>query len=452
MRHIFIILLFILLALGASAQYTPNAGAYQYKGLKQINSLQPPSTAGSPVTSINAPDSNYAALYYNKTDTTWYQFNPISKTWSPFRANGGVTIDSIFISSIDSIFITQTDSIFIITGADTIYIGESDHVRDTAKLNAGYGTVILSAEDNDSLGFYGPNYTDRTIMVDTSILDDFITQVINSDTTFINNPASDTARFIVDTIANSPPPGVTDGYKVLVGAVNGSIVVANPTGDFAGHDEEVAELVGSVWNFTVPDNNDQLIVDNADSYTTWQYQTGTWRQTARLVRWGGDRAIGENAYIGRNDSVHVPIRAGNYIGLIVEPDQDIITPKYEGLENEPLFYKPGPDGKLDTGRFTIPEYDSPAIQDSIMYLDAGVIKYGTASGGGSGGTTDVQSITATAGQDDFVFTSVPASEDDYFLTVNGVVWEQDEYTESGDTITLTVSLDDGDIVSIRRIK
>lgn len=73
-------------------------------------------------------------------------------------------------------------------------------------------------------------------------------------------------------------------------------------------------------------------------------------------------------------------------------------------------------------------------------------------GGGGGGTTDYQTITATAGQDDFVFTDVPASEDDYFLTVNGVVWEQEEYTESGDTITLTVSLDDGDIVSIRRIK
>jgi len=86
MKKILTILL-LLVACVVHAQYTPNSGAYQYKGLKQINSLQPPTTPGLPVTNINAPDSNYAALYYNKADTSWYQFNPVSKVWSKLVGN-----------------------------------------------------------------------------------------------------------------------------------------------------------------------------------------------------------------------------------------------------------------------------------------------------------------------------------------------------------------------------
>jgi hypothetical protein len=126
-------ILFLLTAYFVNAQYIPNSAAYQYKGLKQTNSLQPPTGAAFPVTLTHAPDSNYAAWYYNTLDTSFYQFNPIPKTWTKLHTNGGVQIgiDSIFITSIDSIFITNTDSIFIISGNDTIFIGSGNPAVDT---------------------------------------------------------------------------------------------------------------------------------------------------------------------------------------------------------------------------------------------------------------------------------------------------------------------------------
>jgi len=127
-------ILFLLTAYAVNAQYIINSSAYQYKGLKQVNSLQPPTGTTFPVTSVNAPDSNYAAWYYNKTDTAFYQWNPIPHTWTKLQSNGGITvsIDSIFITSIDSLFITNTDSIFIISGNDTIFIGNGNPAMDTA--------------------------------------------------------------------------------------------------------------------------------------------------------------------------------------------------------------------------------------------------------------------------------------------------------------------------------
>lgn len=387
MKNLLTILL-LFFGIVVKAQYVPNAGAYQYKGLKQTNSLQPPSIAGYPVTSINAPDSNYAALYYNKTDTTWYQFNPVSKTWSPFRTAGGVQIDSVFITSIDSIFITNTDSIFIISGNDTIYIGNSDQIRDTAKLTAGYGLIIVSPSTNDSVGFYGPNYDDRTVILDTSVLDDFISYVINNDTTIINNNDSVPA-IIVDTLSNSPPVGATSGYKVLIGT--------SPTGLFAGHANDIAELVGAVWTFTDPVCNQQVIVDNARTYATYQYScpANIWKQTSMLWRVGGNRGLGNNAFIGRPDQKNFNIRSGDLVGIIVTPTRDVLLPKYTGLESEPLFFKPGANGKIDTGRFKIPAYATPVNMDSVLYIDGGEFKYGTATGGGGGGGT-VTSVGLTS--------------------------------------------------------
>src|SRR6188768_3649848 len=179
MKYILTILILIT-CFTASAQYIPNSGAYQYKGIKTLNSLQPPTGTGSPVTGINAPDSGYTALYYNKADTSLYLFNPVAKTWGLFRASGGggVTIDSVFITSIDSIFITNTDSIFIISGNDTIFIGINDSPRDTAYLTAQYGIKILNDDST-----YKPNGQDVAIAIDTSVFHQYIIQIINNDTT-----------------------------------------------------------------------------------------------------------------------------------------------------------------------------------------------------------------------------------------------------------------------------
>src|SRR6478736_6158222 len=82
-------ILFLFACIAVKAQYIPNSGAYQYKGIKTTNSLQPPTGTGSPGTLLNAPDSGYSAFYYNKADTSLYLFNPVTKTWNIFTASGG---------------------------------------------------------------------------------------------------------------------------------------------------------------------------------------------------------------------------------------------------------------------------------------------------------------------------------------------------------------------------
>jgi hypothetical protein len=72
--------------------------------------------------------------------------------------------------------------------------------------------------------------------------------------------------------------------------------------------------------------------------------------------------------------------------------------------------------------------------------------------GGSSGTTDYQTQTATAGQISFPFTSVPASYNDYWLDINSAVIPQSYYTNSSGTITFTSALTAGDKVQYHRTK
>lgn len=69
------------------------------------------------------------------------------------------------------------------------------------------------------------------------------------------------------------------------------------------------------------------------------------------------------------------------------------------------------------------------------------------------GITSEQTITATASQTAFTFTSVPSTYSDYIIIVNGGVWlSTTGYTTSGNIVTLTSALDAGDVVIFRRIK
>lgn len=77
-------ILFILLVVcgAAKGQYTPNSGAYSYKGLMPLKSLQIPTGCGYPSTNINSPDSSRSAMYFDSCNAKLYRFNPKPKTWS----------------------------------------------------------------------------------------------------------------------------------------------------------------------------------------------------------------------------------------------------------------------------------------------------------------------------------------------------------------------------------
>lgn len=380
------VLLFLLFASGLqlSAQvyqedttkYMKNPAAYpsQLKGFWATNIFRLPDTTN------NRPQQGVPGAFGRNTAGTQ------SFIWdgSQWVVNaGGVTIDSVFISSIDSIFITNTDSIFIVSGNDTIFIGQADNIRDTAALAAQFPLLIYNSDSA-----YHPNGADvQVIAIDTNALGDFIVQVINNDTTIINNTDS-TIAVIVDSIANAPTGTELNGTKYRVGL--------NPTGLFAGHENDIATLVGAVWTFDDPISQQQLIVDNAVTYATYQWNGTEWKQTSILWRIGGNRGVGNNAWLGRADKKPIYFRAWNKIFMKGDTTRHVYFPVWTDAGTETnVFFKPGLNGKLDTAHFRAPVYATPAIQDSILYVDNGVFKYGTASGGSQNlqQVTDIGSIT-----------------------------------------------------------
>lgn len=684
-------ILFLIVACALRAQYTPNSGAYSYKGLMPLKSLQLPTGCGYPVTSINSPDSSRSAIYFDSCNAALYRFNPKPKTWSLIMdsLNGGITVDSIFITSIDSIFITNTDSIFIVSGNDTIYIGNNGSGMDTAYVRndtlygfkndeefyitklgifidglnqPGYvtwsgsgltfdvtagiftidgitytgngGSITLDPADptfprfdiigwdttgavikvtgtagmnpavpqvdpnyqfgltvvsipagattpggivqdviydeniegwtgaasgitanldnttnpyhltksadlgtwaptpktltftndtgtidaanysilklfvdlkgaiggtgnirisflngstavsnivtigsgvgfnrntvgsyqnvsiplssftfsstifdkiritfagtgsgayidyiqlqggitppipagiyqdttysrNDSLfgrknnteflaqyipmasllqlwgiyinnvdSSYNPRGTTVGIGVDTNKIRQFVTQVINNDTSITN--VLDTLNYIVDTVANAPPPGVANGYKALVDT--------SPTGDFTAHANHVAELVGGVWNFTIPTANQTLEVRNSTQLLFYKYDGITWRLLAISALIGGNSGIFAPD-IGTRDSNSFIIKTHNIPAIVVDEAQNIYTPKYSGLEDSSIYYKPGVNGKFDTGYF------NRLIAGTGITITPGENRTDTISStDGGGGSQDLQSV------------------------------------------------------------
>lgn len=373
MKYFFIF--FLLAGVASNAQYVPNSGAYQYKGLKQTNSLQPPSASASPVTATNAPDSNYAALYYNKIDTTWYQFNPVSKIWSPFVGSLEIgTGDSIFITSIDSIFITNTDSIFIVSGNDTIYIGDADNIRDTAKLIPGpFINIINSISPEDSI--YKPNGFDVVIAVDTIGLGTYVTYIVNNDTTIINNQDSLAAQFYVDTLANAPPVSPVEGYKVLIGT--------SPTGVFADHANQIAERVGSEWVYTIPESNDVVIVDDASNPRSYQFNGATWDLVSIFWKGNGNKGMGRNMWLGKGDKQPVFFRSWNKIFMQGDTTRHVYFPKWAGLEDSNVIFRPGANGKLDTVK-----WHPLGAGTNVTFSYSGDTTYINSEGGGGSGNTN----------------------------------------------------------------
>ena len=119
-------------------------------------------------------------------------------------------------------------------------------------------------------------------------------------------------------------------------------------------------------------------------------------------------------------------------------------------------------GSSITGKLNISDTASmlSAYQKAITLTTTGTSGAATLTGstlnipqysGGSGGTTADSTLTATAGQTAFTFSSVPASTKDYIIFINGNATTN--FTASGDTITVGMTdLVAGDKVRYKRIK
>jgi hypothetical protein len=147
MRKLIIAVSFLFFAASVKAQYIPQSGAYSSKGFRGRNSMQFPTLNALPVTAINAPDSNYAALYFNTLDQHWYAFNPVTKTWSIWSgAAAGRTLpfngDTAYYLAGDSTLhkLPQTDFTELGTSLPVYFKDDftlGSHAIDSLRNNAG---------------------------------------------------------------------------------------------------------------------------------------------------------------------------------------------------------------------------------------------------------------------------------------------------------------------------
>lgn len=246
-------------------------------------------------------------------------------------------------------------------------------VRDTARLNAGWGILAVNvANPEDS--FYQPNGPPIVFMWDSSAATPYIVQIINNDTSIINNNDSISPQFTVDTLTGTPPGYATDGFKVLVAKTG-------LTGAFVGHGNEIAELVGATWTFTEPENNDQTLVDN-ERGGLYQYNESAdiWKLTSIFWRAFGNKGTGRNAWIGKGDKQPVYFRSWNKIFMYGDTTRKVYLPLYAGLEDSNVLLKVGVGGLIDTA------YARNFVAGTGIEIVPGTNRTDTIKATGSGGS------------------------------------------------------------------
>lgn len=209
------------------------------------------------------------------------------------------------------------------------------NIRDTAKIFAQQFIIIYNDDST-----YAPNGLDVAIGLDSAALKVWLDNYYSSTTTIVD---SSSFRFTVDTISASPQGYMTDGYKVLV-------VATGATGDFADHENEFAELVGTTWTFTAPDAGDQLWVSNpTQGATAYRFDGSDWSLLYVVLTQNGNN-LGVPIIVGSNDEQPVIIEQNNEPALVVDNDKNILITNYTGLEDSSYLLTLGALGKIDTVR------------------------------------------------------------------------------------------------------
>lgn len=247
------------------------------------------------------------------------------------QLQGGITPPSIAGVYQDTTY-SRNDSLFGRKNNTEFFI---QHLT-LARLPQLWGIYI-----NNDDSTYDPYGVDVGIGVDSALLKDWIINtVIDNDTTITT--VLDDLDYVVDTISNDPPVGVAEGYKVLVGT--------SPTGDFAGHENEIATLVGSVWTFEVPAANETLEVHNSTQLLFYKYTGVDWILQAVPALIGGNTGLVEPD-IGTTDANSFTIKTNNTDAIVIDTLQNVKLPMFANLEDSSIYFRPGEDGKVDTGYF-----------------------------------------------------------------------------------------------------
>jgi hypothetical protein len=111
-----------------------------------------------------------------------------------------------------------------------------------------------------------------------------------------------------------------------IGAVNGLkyLVCASPTGGFAGKANQIAQLIGGVWNYQIPVAG-QIVAVAKPTLAFYEYTGTMWVFVRYVVSWGGDR-LGTNGQIGTLDSNQLQLMANSVNSIILYPNGNISLP------------------------------------------------------------------------------------------------------------------------------
>lgn len=264
--------------------------------------------------------------------------------------------------------------------------GSGGQTGDTAYLNQGFGVMMINVFNPDD-SLYKPNGPDIVIMVDTAAL---VSYLNNFYTNIVNYPDSAQFNFIVFAIDATPDFSYADGTEVLVAA-------SGTTGVFVGKENWVAKLVGGVYTFPYgpPQSGQQLIVSNDEDpdntiFQSYRFDGTNWIRQA-IPELVGGMALGVINTFGTTDSRALIMKTNDINRVRINPNGDLLLLKLRGptiKRHNFLKIVDTVTGRVGVDTFLIPIYSTPALQDSILYMDNGVMKYGTISGGGGSQTWD----------------------------------------------------------------
>jgi hypothetical protein len=229
----------------------------------------------------------------------------------------------------------RNDTLFGLKNNKEFFIAKD--IRDTAKLSAGWPLYFADVDN-----FYAPNGLNKAITIDSSALSDYIVQIINNDTTtglVVNN-----ATFIVKYHSDAPVPGDNEGDKYLV-SVPG-------TGDFLDQDNNIATKVGGIYSFQIPEQGDQLIVNNSNTYETFIFNGTTWDQLSIVVLAGGNTGIGDMP-IGTKDATDLHLITNGTTAVLIDTNSNVSITKFIGTRSNNFTKFDSATGNLDTGFFRL---------------------------------------------------------------------------------------------------